>query len=136
MTGWITDEMIEEHIDSLIKGAKRAEADPVLLELVNNVYAPFIKSISVHMRRTWNDPEDSIKPVLDAVVDMITLMIVHTSNYIAPHDQLESRLNFINMFFVHMADRMQDMLLEMYPAEEFEKLVFGSILKHPGEKTH
>jgi hypothetical protein len=136
MTGWMTDEMIEAHIDSLIKGAKQAEADPVLLELVNNVYAPFIKSISVHMRRTWNDPEDSIKPVLDAVVDMMTLMIVHTSNYIAPHDHLEIRLNFINNFFIHMADRTQDMLLEMYPAEEFEKLVFGRTMKPRDEKTH
>ena len=135
MTDPFTDEFLNRHVDSLIEGAKKAKAEPALMEFVDSVYRPFVKTLAKNMRQRWGI-DAPVNDLFDAVVDMLTLMIVHASNYSAPHEELDKRLAFINVFFLNAASRMNDMLTEMYPGADFENIALREMDEALAQKPH
>ena len=119
----ISEQEIDSHIMGLMNSARKAGADPILVQFLDSVYRPFMKLAIENATHAYASPDPkSLNPLLDAIVDLITLMVVNTSNYVASHKQLDLKVQFINMFFIHQASRMNDMLTEMYPGEAFARM--------------
>ena len=119
----ISKEDIDDHINGLMNSARKAGANPILVEMLDTVYRPFMYSAITNATHAYASPDPkSLNPLLDSIVDLITLMVINTSNYVASHKQLDMKVQFINMFFIHQASRMNDMLTEMYPGEAFARM--------------
>jgi hypothetical protein len=139
MKNKMTEEQIDVHVNEMIAGTIRGTKDPKeyvhTVRMLDKVYRPFCKLAYDIGDQAW-DGKIPMPKLFDAVVDLTILQIYHTSGYVTGREQLDLKIRFINSFFVHMAERMGELLEEAYPGEGVAKIDIKDIIKKLGETTH
>jgi hypothetical protein len=135
----MTEEMIDIHVNGMIAGTIKASSDPKeyihTVRMLDKVYRPFCKLAYDIGDQAW-DKKFPMPKLFDAVVDLVILQIYHTSGYATAHEQMDMKIQFINSFFVHMAERMGELLEEAYPGEGVASVNLKDVIKKLGETTH